>query len=227
MKLLERVLVFLSIVALAVYVFSKEKKSKFRPLKSYKIHEIQKKYDRSKEPFTSIVDSHVHFRPFGGEEIPFDEVLDYFRKTNVRFVNVYGIGQRVPIDSDCTYYLDCPDVPVLPTIKNDFLNAETFIKNTPDDIHLTLSMTFPDLSNPEEIIKKMNLLEKEYPGVFRWMGEVNLIKQALLNNQHQPANIENIHQWAAFMNELERRNIPINIHSDLGNNEEPTKFLYR
>ncbi|MFN7677069.1 MAG: hypothetical protein ACK5QW_00540 [Cyanobacteriota bacterium] len=31
----------------------------------------------------------------------------------------------------------------------------------------------------------MALLHQEYTGMFRWMGEVNLVKQALLNNGHQ------------------------------------------
>jgi predicted TIM-barrel fold metal-dependent hydrolase len=58
------------------------------------------------------------------------------------------------------------------------------------------------------------------------MGEVNLIKQALLNNFHEPAVIEDISKWKDFMEELKKRNIPINIHSDLGNNNSNTKFLY-
>jgi hypothetical protein len=35
---------------------------------------------------------------------------------------------------------------------------------------------------PDEVLPQMTLLDKEYPGMFRWMGEVNLVKQALFNN---------------------------------------------
>lgn len=216
------ILFLLALVAYFIIWGPKE----YRTLESFKKDQIQIAYDRSSEPYTTVVDTHVHFRPFGGEEIPFEEVLGYFRRTSVRFVNIYGIGQRVPIDSDCIYYLDCLGTPVLPTIKNDFLNAETFIKNKPNDLHLTLSMTFPDLANPEEILQQMNLLSKEYPGVFSWMGEVNLVKQALLQNHHEPASIEDIPNWKEFMTGLRERDIPINIHSDLGNDKDPTKYLH-
>lgn len=199
--------------------------TKHRSLESFKKGAVQKPYDREKEPYTPVVDSHVHFRPFGGKEIPFDRLLTYFKRTGIRFVNVYGIGQRVPITSDCTYYLDCPGTPVLPTIKNDMANAELFIQKRPKDIYLTISMTFPDLANPDHILRMMKLYELEYPGVFNWMGEVNLIKQALLNNNHEPADLNDIPNWRNFMDELKTRNIPINIHADLGDDASSTKFL--
>ena len=81
-----------------------------RNLSSFKKGNKQVPYNRNTENYTPIVDSHVHFMPFGGDAIPFNEVINYFKKSKVYFVNVYGIGQRVPIDSDCTYYLDCPGV---------------------------------------------------------------------------------------------------------------------
>ena len=34
-------------------------------------------YDRSIQPQTAVVDTHVHFRPFGGSAIPFAEVVSY------------------------------------------------------------------------------------------------------------------------------------------------------
>ena len=81
----------------------------------------QECYNRNTEPYTFVADTHVHFRPFGGAAIPFTEMIDYFRETGVLFVNVYGIGQILPTDSPCTYYLDCPGTPALPSIKNDFV----------------------------------------------------------------------------------------------------------
>ncbi|MDT5093016.1 MAG: hypothetical protein QOH60_2379 [Mycobacterium sp.] len=153
-------------------------------------------------------------------------MADYWTRTGVRFVNLYGIGQSLPLDSPCTYYLDCPGTPVLPSMKNDLENAHDVLENKIRGVHVTLSMTFPDLANPASIVEGMELLDSTYPGKFTWMGEVNLLKQALLNNDAEPAALDDIVAWAPFMDELRRRDIPITIHSDLGNNAEPLKFLY-
>lgn len=182
-------------------------------------------YDRSGQPQTSVVDTHVHFRPFGGPAIPFREVVSYLERTGVLFVNMYGIGQRLPVDSTCTYYLDCPGTPVRSTLTNDFANAADYVRQAPDGVHMTLSMTFPDLSRPESILPGMQLLEREYPGVFTWMGEVNLVKQALFNNGHRPVPPAKIPEWAAFMTVLRERGIPLAIHADLGSDEDPTRYL--
>ena len=182
-------------------------------------------YDRATQPQTAIVDTHLHFRPFGGAPVPFDEVMGYLRETGVRFVNIYGIGQMLPVDSDCTYYLDCPGTPVVPTLKNDFANAANLVASPPPGIHATLAMTFPDLSRPETILPAIELLDREYPGMFRWMGEVNLVKQALFGNGHRPVPRETIAEWAPFMEVLRERGIPIAIHSDLGSDEEPMNYL--
>ena len=181
-------------------------------------------YDRTVQPQTSIVDTHLHFRPFGGPAIPFEEIVSYLEETGVLFVNMYGIGQMLPSSSPCTYYLDCPGTPVTPSLKNDLLNAANYILNAPS-VHLTLSMTFPDLSRPESILPRMQLLEEEYPGAFTWMGEVNLVKQALFRNGREPVPMAKITEWAAFMKVLREQSIPLAIHSDLGNDEEPTRYL--
>ena len=182
-------------------------------------------YDRSTQPQTAVVDSHLHFRPFGGSPVPFDEVMGYLRETGVRFVNVYGIGQMLPVDSPCTYYLDCVGTPVVPTLKNDFANANSVLTSPPQGVHVTLAMTFPDLSRPESVVEGMELLEAEFPGMFRWMGEVNLVKQALFGNAHEPVPGATIREWAPFMTLLRERDMPIAIHSDLGNDERPTLYL--
>ena len=174
---------------------------------------------------TSVVDTHLHLRPFGGAPVPFDEVMEYLRETGVIFVNIYGIGQMLPVGSPCTYYLDCPGTPVTPTLKNDFANASNLLANPPSDIQVTLAMTFPDLARPGTILPGMELLEAEYPGMFRWMGEVNLVKQALFENGHEPVPLAGIARWGSFMKRLRERDIPIAIHSDLGSDEEPTRYL--
>lgn len=182
-------------------------------------------YDRETEPYTPVVDTHLHYRPFDGRAIPFNEVNDYLSQTSVRFANVYGIGQMLPANSSCSNYLKCPGTPVSPTTRNDFVNAANMLEYKPDDLHLTLSMTFTDLSDPEPTVALMKLYEKEYPGLFHWMGEVNLVKQAQFNNRHKPATPKDITQWAGFMTELRVRDYPITIHSDIGNNASPTLYL--
>ena len=182
-------------------------------------------YDRSVQPQTSVVDTHVHFRPFGGHAIPFEEVLQYFEETGVLFANVYGIGQMLPVTSSCTYYLDCPGTPVTPTLKNDFVNAANYMTKAPADTHLTLSMTFPDLSQPASVLSGMQLLEQEYPGAFTWMGEVNLVKQALFDSGHELVPPATISDWAPFMEALRARGMPLAIHADLGNDDAPTRYL--
>ena len=182
-------------------------------------------FDRQKFKPVAVVDSHLHSRPFGGKPVPFTKLLDYMRNSGVIFATLYGIGQRLPVDSKCTYYLDCPGTPVLPSLKNDFFNAQSLLDNPPTDLHLTLSMTFPDLSKPDTVLGQMSLLNNEYPGMFRWMGEVNLVKQALFKNNHAAVPPQKIAEWAPFMKELRRLDIPIAFHSDIGNDSDPFKFL--
>ncbi len=182
-------------------------------------------YDRSVQPQTAVVDTHVHFRPFGGPAVPFEEIVGYFEATGVLFANVYGIGQMLPVSSPCTYYLDCPGTPVTPTLKNDFVNAANAVTKTPPGLHLTLSMTFADLAAPESVLAGMALLDAEYPGLFRWMGEVNLVKQALFDNGRSPVPRAAIERWAGFMEVLRERRIPLAVHADLGSDDEPTRYL--
>ena len=182
-------------------------------------------YDRSVQPQTAVVDSHLHFRPFGGPAVPFEEIVQYLEATGVLFANVYGIGQMLPASSPCTYYLDCPGTPLAPTLRNDFVNAANTVVKTPEGLHLTLAMTFPDLTDPDSVLDGMALLDDEYPGLFRWMGEVNLVKQAVFANGRGPVPAEAIDGWADFMAVLRERGIPIAIHSDLGSDAEPTLYL--
>jgi len=53
-------------------------------------------FDRRTEPYTSVVDSHVHLRPFGGQGIPLTEMGDYWRRSGVRYVNLLVINPAVP-----------------------------------------------------------------------------------------------------------------------------------
>ncbi|QYK06713.1 amidohydrolase family protein [Shewanella zhangzhouensis] len=197
-----------------------------RTLASFKLPpEEQACYDREKEPYTSVVDAHFHPRPFGGAAIPPEELFGLFDKTSVRFVNYFGIGQVLDLKSGCTYYLDCQGVPASPSIKNDFVNGMEVVAYPHDNLHITLSMTFMDLAHPENIVQIIELYDKEYPGMFSWSGELNVMKQALVGNLHEPATFESIDGWAPFMAVLRERNIPVTLHSDLGKDEDPTKYL--
>ncbi len=182
-------------------------------------------FDRAVRPHTSIVDAHIHFRPFNGPAIPFDEVAGYLRDAGVRFATVMGIGQVLPASSSCAYYLDCPGTPVAPSLRNDFANATAFAANPPPDLLLTLAMTFPDLTQPSSVLPGIALLDKEFPGMFRWMGEVNLVKQAIYGNHRTAAADTVIEHWAPFMDVLRERGIPLSVHADLGNDDAPLAHL--
>lgn len=197
-----------------------------RPLSQFTKTDGEKAcYDRGTQPHTAVTDLHLHAQPFGGTSIAYNELMSYLDKTEVRFALLYGIGQTLPYNGECTYYLDCIGTDALPSMKNDFENAANYIEHPQENIHVALSMTFPDLAEPEDIVAKINLLDAEYPGLFKWMGEVNLHKEALRGNGHTPATPQDIAQWKDFMLLLQERGIPIAIHSDLGDDNDPTKNL--
>ena len=182
-------------------------------------------FDRATRPHTSVADAHVHFRPFNGPAIPFDELVGYLEATGVRFATVMGIGQVLPASSSCTYYLDCPGTRVSPSLRNDFANATALAANPPDSVHLVLAMTFPDMSQPSSILPGIELLDKEFPGMFRWMGEVNLVKQAMYGNHHEAVEADALDEWAPVMDLLRERGIPLSVHADLGHDDAPTAHL--
>jgi hypothetical protein len=216
-----------AIAVLGVTTARAEQEEGIRPLSLFRKTDTEKPcYDRNTQPHTAVTDLHLHPQPFGGTSIPYKELMSYLDKTEVRFPLLYGIGQTLPYDGECTYYLDCVGTNALPGLKNDFENAANYVEFPQDNIHVALSMTFPDLANPETIVAGIELLDAEYPGLFQWMGEVNLHKEALRGNGHTPASIEDIGQWKDFMSILQERGIPIALHSDLGDDDNPTKNLH-
>ena len=98
----------------------------------------QQCFDRRTESYTAVTDAHFHPRPFGGQAIPPAELFEILDRTGVRFVNYFGIGQSLDMASDCTYYLDCPGTAALPSIKNDFVNAQEVKVYPHDNLHITL-----------------------------------------------------------------------------------------
>jgi hypothetical protein len=182
-------------------------------------------YDRKAEPFAAVVDAHFHPRPFGGPAIPPAELFQWFDRAGVRFVNYFGIGQVLDLRSKCTYYLDCPGVAATPSIKNDFVNGMEVAAYAHPNVHVTLSMTFMDLAKPEDIVRTIELYDREYPGMFKWAGELNVVKQALVGNLHVFATEKDIAKWAPFMKILRERSIPVTLHGDLGNDLNPMQFV--
>jgi len=197
-----------------------------RPLSQFTKTGAQACYDRKAQPSTAVTDLHLHTQPFGGRSIPYPEMMGYLEDNGVRFALLYGIGQTLPYDGTCTYYLDCVGTDAKPGFKNDFENAANYVEYPQKNVHVALSMTFPDLAHPEHIVDGIKLLDAEYPGLFNWMGEVNLHKEALRGNGHEPATHADIRHWKAFMRMLRKRGIPIAIHSDLGDDTNPTKNLH-
>jgi hypothetical protein len=182
-------------------------------------------FDRATEPYTAVVDAHFHPRPFGGPAIPPEELFAWFDKLGVRFVNYFGIGQVLDLRSGCIYYLDCKGTAALPSIKNDFVNGMEMAAYKHPNLHVTLSMTFFDLAHPQTAVRTIELYDREFPGMFKWAGELNVEKQALLGNLAEPATPQSIDGWAPFMKILRERGIPVTLHSDLGNDANPTEFL--
>ncbi len=184
-------------------------------------------FERANSSHLIVADGHLHYRPFGGPAVDFNELITEVKKQGVLFTSVFGIGQKLSYDAppQCESYLDCVGEPVLPSIRNDYTNVEIALDNDPEGIELVFSMTSFDLSSPETIPDLIAQYDKEYPGLFKLAGESNLVKQALFPNGHIPVTEDEIDNWAPFMKILKERDIPIALHSDLGN--DTNKFEYQ
>lgn len=58
------------------------------------------------------------------------------------------------------------------------------------------------------------------------MGEVNVVKQAIFPNGHRAVTELEIDQWHNFMAVLRSRDMPLTLHSDIGNTADPFKYLH-
>ena len=61
-------------------------------------HEENKKcWDRStdKDSFFNVIDTHNHFRPFGGPAVPFETYLQWMQDAGILFSTMFGIGQLI------------------------------------------------------------------------------------------------------------------------------------
>ena len=134
-------------------------------------------------------------------------------------------------DPDCCYYLHCPTLNyrVVPDPTNDRINAQEYKKYKQNEglkskLHLTLSATFPNLQRPENITKILGELEAEFPGAFRWAGEMNVIKHALVGNgffdkAESPRITKRFLDGGKlddFYQMMENKEWPVTIHCDCG-----------
>jgi len=125
----------------------------------------------------------------------------------------------------------CDQVDIRPSNHNDVINAQIYRSSTDSKLLWLPSMTFADLSKPETVLPGIEYLERRFGlGTFRSMGELNVVKQALFTGQRQgmtsgrPVTLDEIAQWSPFMAALRQRNMPIHLHSDLGNNSHPLQY---
>lgn len=183
--------------------------------------------------FLSVIDAHNHFRPFFGPAVPWDTYMDWLKSHGILFSTMLGIGQQIIKKNagapDCCYYLHCAtyDFPVTPDPTNDIENAKDFnkyYKDKPlsDEIHLTPSITFPNLQQPAQNGRLLKQLESDYQGVFQWSGEINVFKHALAANGFF-ANGNRVSQKViadgsldSFFKRMETTGWPTTLHCDLG-----------
>ena len=48
-----------------------------------------------KDSFFSVIDTHNHFRPFGGPPVPFDTYFQWMQDAGILFSTMFGIGQKI------------------------------------------------------------------------------------------------------------------------------------
>lgn len=188
--------------------------------------------------FISPIDTHNHFRPFGGPPVPFPTYLQWMREHGILFSTMFGIGQLLknknPNAKDCCYYMHCPtaEYKAVPDPTNDILNAEDYKKyktnqTQMDMVHLTLSATYPNLQDPKgQSSNIMKILDEQlvskYPDSFKWAGEINVFKHALSANgffskwRRVDVNTVKSGVYDEFMNRMKETGWPVTLHCDLG-----------
>ena len=182
-------------------------------------------HDRSVQPHTAIVDTHVDFRPLGGPAVPFEEVVEYFEATSVLFANVYGIDQMLPASSCCRHYLDCPGTPVTPTLKNDFVNAANMVVKTPKSLIRrcrwssrtsgTWTRSWPGCNSS---------MRSTRPSSAQGMRSTWSSRPCSITSTN-PSRRPPIAEWAGFMELLRDRGIPLVVDAEIGIDDEPTRYL--
>jgi len=183
--------------------------------------------------FYSVVDAHNHFRPFGGPPVPWETYISWLKSHGILFSTMLGIGQKLVPKNEgapsCCYYLHCGnfDYPVVPDTANDVENAKDYTERyqgqqLEKELHLILSATFPNLQQPENNSRLLGHLQSQYPGIFKWSGEINVFKHALSDNgffhygERVTEEIIKAGKLDGFFKQMEDKRWPTTLHSDLG-----------
>jgi len=183
--------------------------------------------------FYSVVDAHNHFRPFGGPPVPWETYIGWLKSHGILFSTMLGIGQKLVPKNEgapsCCYYLHCGnfDFPVVPDTANDVENAKDYMERykgqqLENELHLILSATFPNLQQPENNSRLLGHLQSQYPGIFKWSGEINVFKHALSDNgffhygERVTEEIIKEGKLDGFFKQMEDKRWPTTLHSDLG-----------
>ena len=139
-------------------------------------------FDRKKEPYTAVVDAHFHPRPFGAP-------LSNRRNCSLSSTGpAFASSITSASGSRSTWPRLAPTTSTVRASRR--CRASRTTSSTPrrsrsyphPNVNIVLSMTFFDLQNPEGAVDTIKLYDKEFPGMFKWAGELNVIKQALLKN---------------------------------------------
>ncbi len=197
----------------------------FLTLKNYQEHTIIKRKDLN----YSLVDSNIHFQGYGNNNIPYETLVNWLIKSNILFCTITGLGQSLPFKSKCQYYLECKNEQVKDTIVKDMLigtDYNKYFEKYKDKILIIFAASFVDLKKPNNIMEQIHLLNDNFYNEIKSIGETNVCKPILRFNNYHCIKTDVIPYWKNFMNYLEKNNIPVLLHCDLGDKENPTKYLH-
>lgn len=217
------ILILFSVIIVSFYYKSKSFTPKLT-LKNYKTPT----YINRADVLYGVADANIHFLGYGNASLPYEVIVNWLIESGVLFCTINGLGQSLPFDSKCEYYLDCPNEKIHNTIAKDFINGTNYNKyydKFKDKIVILYGVSFVDLNRPAKTIEYIELLNKNFKDQIKSVGEINACKPILNIDDHNCINPINIDKWKDFMFYFERNNIPMLIHCDLGTETEPMKNL--
>lgn len=102
-------------------------------------------------------------------------------------------------------------------------------------LHIVLSLTALNVNKPKSsyhilkwaLSRNYTSKKNKHPSIFKQIGELNLAKQAiqLSGKEMKPLKLKKIPKLNKLMKVITKRNLPLLIHCDIGNDIEPTKYL--
>ena len=78
---------------MSTHTLSRRTLTRFR--KNHEDNEICWNRKPEEDSFFSIIDTHNHFRPFGGPSVPFDTYFQWMEEAGMLFSTMFGIGQLI------------------------------------------------------------------------------------------------------------------------------------